>query len=89
MNWIVEIKPSALKQYKKLDSVLKERIKQALNTLQTSDDPFNLSNVKALVGTLKGDYRLRIGDYRILFTPDEKESIIYVYAILPRGNAYK
>jgi mRNA-degrading endonuclease RelE of RelBE toxin-antitoxin system len=31
---------------------------------------------------------LRVGGWRILFTPDKEKKMIYVYAILPRGDAY-
>jgi mRNA-degrading endonuclease RelE of RelBE toxin-antitoxin system len=45
-------------------------------------------NVRPLIGKLRGDYRLRVGGWRVLFTPDKDQKIIYVYAILPRGDAY-
>jgi mRNA-degrading endonuclease RelE of RelBE toxin-antitoxin system len=41
-----------------------------------------------LTGKLQGDYRLRVGDWRILITPDREKRILHVYAILPRGDAY-
>jgi mRNA-degrading endonuclease RelE of RelBE toxin-antitoxin system len=44
--------------------------------------------VRAITGSLKGDYRLRVGNLRILFSPDSNESRLYVFAILPRGKAY-
>ncbi|NOZ64394.1 MAG: type II toxin-antitoxin system RelE/ParE family toxin, partial [Caldiserica bacterium] len=36
--------------------------------------------VRLLTGKLRGDYRLRIGGWRILFTPDKDKKIIYIYA---------
>jgi mRNA interferase RelE/StbE len=42
-------------------------------------------DIKTLSG-LHG-FRLRIGDYRILF--DIKDSVIVVSEIIPRGEAYK
>jgi len=89
MNWKIEIKPTAEKSYRKLDKKTRARIKGALLKLVESNNPLVHENVKALTGELKGDYRLRVGDWRILFTPDKKSKVIHVYAILPRGRAYK
>jgi mRNA interferase RelE/StbE len=89
MNWKIEIKPTAEKSYTKLDKKTRARIKEALLKLEESNNPLFHENVKALTGELKGDYRLRVGDYRILFTPDRQRKVIYVYAILPRASAYK
>ncbi|CAA2138212.1 MULTISPECIES: type II toxin-antitoxin system RelE family toxin [Methylobacterium] len=43
------------------------------------------NNVKALKGQL-GVYRLRVGDWRILFTQDGQ--ILAIIRIAPRGSAY-
>lgn len=89
MIWKIELKPVAVKQYKKLDKKTRKRIKQALLKLQSSPNPLSYNNVKPLVGELKGHYRMRVGNWRILFTPDKNIRYLYVYAILPRGKAYK
>lgn len=89
MSWKIEVKPTAEKNYRKLDKNTRDRIKAALKKLQEVDDPLKQQSVGALTGQLKGDYRLRIGDWRVLFTPDRKRKILNVYAILPRSKAYK
>ena len=89
MSWTIEVKPNAIKQYKKLDKTLKTRIKNTLIELEKFENPLHHKKIKPLVAELKGDYRLRIGNWRIFFTPDVKNKILYAYAILPRGNAYK
>jgi mRNA interferase RelE/StbE len=88
MNWKIDVKPSAEGQYRKLDKKTRQRIMSALRELEGSPNPLFSKQVKALTGSLKGDYRLRVGSWRILFTPDKDECRIYVYAILPRGNSY-
>lgn len=88
MNWKIEVKPTAEKQYLRLDKKTRNRIKKALLELEQEENPLFHNNVKPLTGQLHGDYRLRVGDWRLLFTPDKKEKIIYIYAILPRGDAY-
>jgi mRNA interferase RelE/StbE len=88
MSWMIEVKPNAEKQYLKLDNTTRRRIKKALLELEQAENPLFHHGVKQLMGKLEGDYRLRIGDWRVLFTPDRIEKVIYVYAILPRGDAY-
>ena len=88
MSWKIEIKPSAEKQYLKLDKKTRDQIRESLLDLEEQNNPFLHKNVRALTGELKGDYRLRIGRWRILFTPDKQSEILFVYAILPRSDAY-
>jgi|SaaInl4_135m_RNA_FD_contig_71_218687_length_651_multi_2_in_0_out_0_2 mRNA interferase RelE/StbE len=89
MCWKIELKPTAAKSYQKLEPQLRVRIKASLADLQNTSDPLRAKGVKALVGNLKGDYRIRLGEWRALFTPHTKEGILYVYAILPRSKAYR
>ncbi len=88
MSWKIEVKPSAEKQYLRLDKRTRKRIKTALLELEESKDPLRHTQVRALSGTLKGDYRFRVGDWRSLIFPDREKRLLYVYAILPRNKAY-
>ena len=88
MSWQIEVKPTAEKYYLKLDKKTRKRIKKSLLELEKSENPLSHPKVRALTGKLQGDYRLRMGDWRILFTPDKDAKMLYVFAILPRGDAY-
>jgi mRNA interferase RelE/StbE len=88
MSWKIEVKPTAERYYLKLDKKTRRRIKKALQELEQMENPFMHHNVKPLTGELQGDYRLRVGEWRLLFTPEKGKKIIYIYAILPRGGAY-
>ncbi len=87
-SWRIEIKPSAEKQYLKLDAKTRQRIKSALQELEREELPLLHPKVKPLTGKLKEDFRLRVGGWRVLFTPWKESKVIHVYAILPRGDAY-
>ena len=66
----------------------KERkiIAKALEELQ--QDPYhNTLDVKKLKGA-KHKYRLRLGDYRFLYTILEERILIYVYKAGNRGDVY-
>lgn len=70
----------AVKAIEKMDRPTKQRIKAAVEGLPSGD-------VKPLQGS-KGSYRLRVGDWRILFSYPEKD-IILIEKIAPRGEVYK
>ena len=88
MGWKIEVKPTAEKYYLRLGRNTRKRMIQALRELEDTKEPLSHTNVRALTGKLRGDYRLRVGKWRILFTPDKEKRMIYVYAILPRGDVY-
>lgn len=88
MSWRIEVKPSAEKQYLKLDKTTRGRIKETLRELEAVERPLLHQRVRPLTGKLKGDFRVRVGGWRLLLTPDPESRVLHVYAILPRGDAY-
>lgn len=73
---------TALKQFKKIEKPLQERIISALERIRTRPENF----VKKLVG--EPYFKLRIGDYRAILDIRNKESIITVIVIGHRRNIY-
>ena len=69
----------AIKHIETLDKPTKQRIKTAIEKIPFGD-------IKKLTG-YENDYRLRVGNYRVLFSLDN--DIIIVKDVLPRGQAYK
>jgi hypothetical protein len=53
------VKPTAEKQYLKLDKTAKLRIQSALLELEQAENPLLHHAVRNLTGKLKGDYHLR------------------------------
>jgi len=85
----VIIADSAVKELKVLDAKLTERIKIHLKELE--EDPFRKrpkADIKRLHG-LKDPilYRLRVGEYRIIYAIGEKN--VKITHILKRSDAYK
>jgi len=76
----MEIKYSkdAVKFLSKQDKVTRNRIATAINKLPNGDI------VKL---QCKNDYRLRVGDFRIIF--DKNDNILYIKKIDNRGQVYK
>jgi mRNA interferase RelE/StbE len=74
----------AEKFYKKLAEHVKARVREALTTL--GGHPYA---GKRLHGELKGNYSLRIGKIRIIYTVSEKDKTVYVITIGPRKTIYQ
>lgn len=75
----IEYKKKAVKYINSCDKQTKQRLKEAIEKLPIGD-------VKKLSG-LETDYRLRVGDLRVLFSIED--DTITIKDILPRGQAYK
>ena len=55
--------------------------------LELVQDPLTARNVKKLTG--QPGYRLRVGDWRVLYLLDNDRLIVYVAEIGTRGGIYK
>ena len=86
MNYRTEFSREALKRRDRLDQATFERIERRLDELEAN--PYDPRISKLLKG-LEGMRSSRVGDWRILYTVNERAKIIYVVAIRPRGQAYR
>lgn len=77
-NLSIQYSKQSLKFLKKQDLPTRIRIVNAINILPKGD-------VKKLQG--ESGYRLRVGDYRILF--DKNGNVIFITKIGNRGEIYK
>lgn len=75
----IEYEKEAAKHINKMDKPTKQRVKKAIEKLPSGD-------VIKLQG-LTDDYRLRVGDLRVLFSV--QNDTIIIKDVLPRGQAYK
>ncbi len=82
----IEITPRAEKALKKIPSHIREAIKTKIDLLQyfSAQTP----QVKTLTGSLRGYYRLRAGDYRIVFLVRDAVLVIVVIDVFHRGKGY-
>lgn len=85
-TFTIEFKPTAVKDLKKLPTAIRKRIGQKLDYY--SKQPDTLAHATKLTGFTKGgDYRFRVGEYRIIFDLN-KERIIVLY-IEHRREVYR
>ncbi len=83
----VEFTDSSRKQLKKIDSFNRNRILKYLFEIESLEDP--KSRGKALEQNLKGLWRYRVGDYRIICSIEEEQVTILVLKIGHRRDIYK
>lgn len=83
-RYTVRIKRSAEKEMDRLPARTFERIAQAI--LKLSSDPRPPGSQK-----LRGvqDYRLRVGQYRILYGVDDRARVVEVNAVGHRRDVYR
>lgn len=84
-EWEVIIERPAERYLAKMLPVNTKRILDALLVLETGN--FRGLDIKRLKG--RSDWRLRVGDYRVLFLIDSKNKKLFITRIGPRGDIYK
>lgn len=84
MKYTIVIEKPAEKFIVKLPKPEKERVLKAIYQLPDGND------IKELKGNRnKGLYRLRVGDYRVIYTIDNGKLIVCIVDAGNRGDIYK
>ncbi|MEB3147696.1 MAG: type II toxin-antitoxin system RelE/ParE family toxin [Sphaerospermopsis sp.] len=82
MHYQIEFKPKAIKDLQKISVNDRERI---INKIEAMQEDLQ-GDVKHLTN-FTPEYRLRVGDYRVLF--ELEEQTIIVYRVKHRSKAYE
>lgn len=86
MHYTLLIKKQAKKVLQSLARTERNRIAEKIKLLgENPDNP--ILDIKPLQG--EPYYRLRVGQWRIIFDRDDEVKIIAIEKIKPRGGAYK
>lgn len=69
---------------------LEERFSKAKTTIYSTlkENPYYGNNVKKLKGKYAGLYRYRLGNYRLIYSIDEVEEIVFMLHAIQRKDAY-
>ena len=88
MNYCLETTSRFDREFKKLDRYTQKMLKSwIVSNLVGCDDPRKAG--KALAGNLKGLWRYRIGDYRLICEIRDKELIILALSVGHRKDVYR
>jgi mRNA interferase RelE/StbE len=83
--WKVELTPAAVRQLRKLDGMVRRRVVTAIDRLAITPRP---AGVKALTDH-PGLLRLRVGDYRVVYTVRNEQLVVLVIAVAHRREVYR
>ncbi len=83
--WRVELTRTAQRDMRRLDPPVRRRVETALRVL--TQDPRRAGQLRKL--TAAPEWRLRVGDWRVLLLLDVQRRVIQVSRVLPRGRAYE
>ena len=73
-RWQVRLTPGFAKQLSKLDGGVQRRVAALLDAVAQSPDP--RQHGKALTGELRGYWRYRVGDYRLIVDIRDDEACV-------------
>ena len=82
----IQIVSRAQKDYKRLDKIVQQRVNEAILKLETNRTP---QQFKPLIGRSIAHYRIRIGDYRVLYDVYDEEKTVLILRIGHRSNIYR
>lgn len=86
-NWRIFFQKSAYKEYSKLPKKVRAKVDEAFEIL--SINPLGeILRFKKIRGK-DNHYRIRIGDYRVIYSPQDQKLIIRVIRIGHRKDVYK
>ena len=84
MKYKVRIVRTAEKEMDKLPRAIHTRISRRILSLEDNPRPRGVKKLGR-----REEYRLRVGDYRVLYTIDDKDSIVTILAVGHRREVYR
>ncbi len=80
----VRLHPEAVRAYRRLQEPTRERVAEAIDRLAADPRP---PGVVKLAG--RDDFRIRVGDRRIVYAVDDAERVVLVARIAHRRDVYR
>lgn len=81
----IEVAPAAARQLRKLDHPARRRVQAAVELLASDPRP---PGAKKIVGG-EGEWRVRTGDYRIVYEVRDQVLLVLVLAVGHRRDVYR
>ena len=83
-NYELQIRPSAVKELEKLPRKDRPKIVQKIRALTDNPRPHGCEKLSA-----EEKYRIRQGDYRVVYSVDDDERVILVVKVGHRKEGYR
>jgi mRNA interferase RelE/StbE len=85
VTYRVEVAPAALRQLRKLDPAGRRRVQAAIELLATDPRPAGATKLSGR----EGEWRVRTGDYRVVYEVDDGVLRVLVVAVGHRRDIYR
>ena len=85
MSYVIEIIAPARRTLPKLPRDLRERLRAEIRALATEPRPHGYGPLTLL----PGHFRVRVGDWRIIYRIDEAAQRVTIVEIMPRQDDYR
>jgi mRNA interferase RelE/StbE len=85
IRWRIVIHRKAEKTIKRLRGEMRERTRQAIRSLAENPRPVGY---KKMAG-YENLYRIRVGDWRIIYAIEDDKLIVLILEVAPRGSIYR
>lgn len=83
--YTIEFKSSVEKDFRKIPRTQQLKIWSSIQALKSDPRP---KNSRKLVGT-DSDYRIRVGDYRVVYRIEDDDKIVIIFAVDHRKDIYR
>lgn len=81
----VEFRPRAVQEFEKLDDVVAARVLKKLRWLAEN---FDSTKPEPLAGPFTSLYKLRVGDYRVIYQANSEKKVLTVRLVGHRREIY-
>lgn len=85
MSWTVVVRETARRELRELPASTSLRIADKISLLTYGPFPANSKKL----ATLPDSYRLRVGDYRVVYQVRREEHVVYILRVRHRRDAYR
>jgi len=80
----VRLHPEAVRAFRRLRGAVRDRIETAIDGLAADPRPRGAAKLAG-----RADFRIRVGDYRIVYAVDDAERLVLVARIAHRREVYR
>lgn len=82
MSWKLQFTSKATKDLKKAERSISERVLKTLKRLAEGDPSVDIRKLE----TRPGEWRLRVGEWRVIYSQEPETKTLVVLRVLPRGK---
>jgi len=85
VSYQVDIAPAAQREFKRLPPEVVRKVDAAILELEQTPRPHGCTKLEGS----ENEYRVRVGDYRILYVIDDKARLVTIARVRHRREAYR